>query len=117
MKNIPWAAVVVFLAFVAGSALTVGGVFIRAGQGFAMLTGAMQETERLHLSGNLRHNGDAVLNCCASNVVPRYDENMNAAPDRKRAADKIDDAVALFEAIGVMGVPPEPEKKFQLMFV
>ena len=40
-----------------------------------------------------------------------------AAPDRKKAADKIDDAVALFEAIGVMGVPAEPERKHQLFFV
>lgn len=65
---------------------------------------AMQETERLYLAGNLRHGGDPVLNWCASNVVPRRDENLNMAPDRKRSADKIDDAVALFEAIGVMGV-------------
>jgi phage terminase large subunit-like protein len=78
---------------------------------------AMQETERLYLCGNLRHRGDAVLNWCASNVVPRRDENMNMAPDKKRSADKIDDACALFMAIGVMGVPSEPEKKFQLLFV
>ena len=63
---------------------------------------AMQETERLYLAGNLRHGGDPVLNWCASNVVPRRDENLNMAPDRKRSADKIDDAVALFEAIGTM---------------
>lgn len=78
---------------------------------------AMMETERLYLSGNLRHGGDAVLNWCASNVVPRRDENLSMAPDRKRSADKIDDACALFMAIGVMGVAPEPDKKFQLMFV
>lgn len=69
---------------------------------------AMIETERLYLSGNLRHGGDAVLNWCASNVVPRRDENMNMAPDRKRSADKIDDAAALFMAIGVMQ-QAEPE--------
>lgn len=78
---------------------------------------AMTETERLYLAGNLRHGGDAVLNWCASNVVPRRDENLNMAPDKKRSADKIDDACALFMAIGVMGVAPEPEKKFQLLFV
>ena len=63
---------------------------------------AMQETERLYLSQKLRHGGDPVLNWCASNVVPRRDENLNMAPDRKRSADKIDDACALFMAIGVM---------------
>ena len=78
---------------------------------------AMQETERLYLSGKLRHGGDPVLNWCASNVTPRRDENLNMAPDRKRSADKIDDACALFMAVGVMGVPAGPEKRFQLLFV
>jgi phage terminase large subunit-like protein len=78
---------------------------------------AMQETERLYLAGNLRHGGDAVLNWCASNVTPRRDENLNMAPDRKRSADKIDDACALFMGVGVMGVAPQPVKKFQLLFV
>ena len=78
---------------------------------------AMQEAERLYLSELLRHGGDPVLNWCASNVTPRRDENMNMAPDKKRSADKIDDACALFMAIGVMEVEPEPEKKFQLLFV
>src|ERR1035437_6304629 len=68
---------------------------------------AMQETERLYLRGDLRHGGDAVLNWCASNVTPRRDENMNMAPDRKRSADKIDDACALFMAVGAMGVQTE----------
>jgi phage terminase large subunit-like protein len=86
-------------------------------QGPRSFNPAMKECERLYLAGNLRHGGDAVLNWCASNIVPRYDENMNAAPDRRKAADKIDDAVALFEAIGVMGVPAEPERKHQLFFV
>lgn len=78
---------------------------------------AMQETERLYLKGELRHGGDAVLNWCASNVTPRTDENMNMAPDKKHSADKIDDACALFMAVGVMGVLPGPAKKFQLLFV
>lgn len=77
---------------------------------------AMMETERLYLEGQFRHGGDAVLNWCASNVVPRRDENLNMAPDKKKSADKIDDACALFMAVGMMGVP-HPEKKFQLMFV
>lgn len=78
---------------------------------------AMVETERLYLAGNLRHGGDPVLNWCASNVVPRRDENLNMAPDRKRSAEKIDDACALFMAIGAMGVPKAEDGKFQLIFV
>ncbi|MDO8596859.1 MAG: terminase large subunit, partial [Sulfuricaulis sp.] len=69
---------------------------------------AMMETERLYLTGDLRHGGDPVLNWCASNVVPRTDVNMNIAPDKKRKADKIDDACALFMAVGVMQ-QTEPE--------
>jgi len=86
-------------------------------QGPRSFNPAMKECERLYLSRNLRHGGDAVLNWCAANVVPRYDENMNIAPDKKRSADRIDAAVALFMAIGVMGLPAVEQKQFQLMFV
>jgi phage terminase large subunit-like protein len=78
---------------------------------------AIQETERIYLAGNLRHGNDPVLNWCASNVVTRRDENLSMAPDRKRSADKIDDAAALFMAVGVMGAPAVSQKKFQLIFV
>jgi phage terminase large subunit-like protein len=77
---------------------------------------AMVEAERLYLAGNLRHGNDPVFNWCMSNVVPRRDENMNAAPDRKRSADKIDDACAFYMAVGAMGAPAAAEKKFQLFF-
>lgn len=68
---------------------------------------AMQETERLYLAGNFRHGNDAVLNWMMSNVVPRRDENLNMAPDKKRSADKIDDACALYMSIGAMSVQPK----------
>lgn len=61
---------------------------------------AMQEFERAYISGNFRYGTDPVLTWCASNVVIRRDVNMNMAPDKKRAADKIDDMVALFMAFG-----------------
>lgn len=63
---------------------------------------AMQALERAYISGKLAHGGDQVLNWCASNVVPRYDQNLNMAPDKKRSADKIDDLAALLMAVGVM---------------
>lgn len=62
---------------------------------------AMQEVERAYRSGALVHGGDPVLRWCASNVVPRHDANMNMAPDKKRAPDKIDDMAALYMAVGV----------------
>lgn len=63
---------------------------------------AMQEVERLYLSGQLAHGGDPVLAWCASNVVPRRDVNLSMAPDKKRSADKIDDMTALLMAVGLM---------------
>ena len=62
---------------------------------------AMQEFERAYIAGELAHGGDPVLGWCASNIVVRYDANLNMAPDKKRSGDKIDDMVALLMAIGV----------------
>lgn len=77
---------------------------------------AMQELERAYVSGQLSHGNDPVLNWCASNLVARRDVNMNTAPDKRRAADKIDDIVALLMGIGSSLVAP-PEKQFQSFFV
>jgi phage terminase large subunit-like protein len=94
-------------------------IFEEFRQGPRSFNPAMKETERMYLKGELRHGGDAVLNWCASNVVPRYDENMNVSPDRKRSADKVDDAVALFMAVGAMVALNQiaPPRKFQMVFV
>lgn len=77
---------------------------------------AMQELERAYLAGQLSHGNDPVLNWCASNLVARRDVNMNTAPDKRRAADKIDDFVALLMGIGSSLVAP-PQKQFQSFFV
>ena len=62
----------------------------------------MQEFEKLYLAGRFAHGGDPVLKWCASNLVVRYDVNLNMAPDKKRAPEKIDDAVALLMAYGAL---------------
>lgn len=62
---------------------------------------AWQALERAYIAGNLAHGGDPVLAWCASNMVARYDGNMNFAPDKKRSAEKIDDMTALLMAVGV----------------
>lgn len=77
---------------------------------------AMQELERAYSAGLLNHGSDPVLNWCASNLVARRDVNMNTAPDKRRAADKIDDFVALLMGIGSSLVAP-PAKQFQSFFV
>lgn len=62
----------------------------------------MKYFEEAYYDGRFRHTGDPVLTWCASNLVPRYDQNMNMAPDKKRSADKIDDMTALLMAVGIM---------------
>lgn len=78
---------------------------------------AMQELERAYMAGNFAHGGDPVLSWCASNLVPRYDGNLNMAPDKKRAPEKIDDMTALLMAIGVGIVPKEdtPEPRIRII--
>jgi phage terminase large subunit-like protein len=77
-------------------------------QGYQSFNPAMKEAERLFLPVLLRHGGDPVLNWCMSNIVPRNDENLNVAPDRKKSADKIDDGVALIMAVGAMVSEEQP---------
>lgn len=62
---------------------------------------AMQELERAYVGGQFRHGNDPVLNWNASNMVARTDANMNMAPDKKRALEKIDDMVAMLMAFGL----------------
>ncbi|AOV02763.1 terminase large subunit [Delftia tsuruhatensis] len=61
---------------------------------------AMQELERAYLSGQLAHGNDPVLNWNASNLVARRDQNLNAAPDKRRSTEKIDDMCSLLMATG-----------------
>ena len=78
---------------------------------------AMKALELAYVSGNFCHGNDPVLNWCASNLVARTDHNMNTAPDKRRAPDKIDDIVALLMAFVGASVEAAPEKKYQMLFV
>jgi phage terminase large subunit-like protein len=71
------------------------------GQGFASMSGAMKETERLILSRQLKHNGNPVLRWNVGNVDVAQDPAGNIKPDRARSREKIDGLVALIMAIGV----------------
>lgn len=61
---------------------------------------AMQAVEVAYLNGKLVHGDDPILNWNASNMVARQDANLNNAPDKKRATEKIDDFCALLMAEG-----------------
>lgn len=62
---------------------------------------AMQALEAAYKGRTLRHGGNPVLRWNAANIVPRYDVNLNMAPDRRKSADKIDGMCALLMATGV----------------
>lgn len=69
-------------------------------QGPRSYTPAMRAFEAAYVSGRAKHEGNPVLTWNVANIVPRYDANMNIAPDRKRSADRIDGAVAVIMAFG-----------------
>jgi phage terminase large subunit-like protein len=74
---------------------------VTMGQGFASMSPAVKETERLILSGRLHHTGCPVLRWCLSNVAITQDPAGNIKIDKERAREKVDGAVALAMAIGV----------------
>lgn len=61
---------------------------------------AMQALEIAYLNGKFAHGNDPILNWNASNLVARKDVNLNSAPDKKKAAEKIDDMCALLMGVG-----------------
>lgn len=77
---------------------------------------AMQEVERAYLQRRLHMGEDPVLLWCASNLVPRYDANLNMAPDKKKSPDKIDDMSALYMGVGIAMVAP-PAPQYQILVV
>lgn len=76
---------------------------------------AMQALEVAYLSGNFAHGNDPILNWNASNIVAREDVNLNKAPDKKRAAEKIDDMCALLMGLG-RGIAEKPEVVMPALF-
>ena len=78
---------------------------------------AMQALEVAYLNGKLAHGNDPVLNWNASNIVAREDANLNKAPDKKRAAEKIDDMCALLMGVGrATSAAPERQPEYQMFF-
>lgn len=62
---------------------------------------AIQALDVAYCTGALVHGGNPVLQWNAANLVPRYDVNLNMAPDKKRSADKIDGICAVLMALGM----------------
>jgi phage terminase large subunit-like protein len=70
-------------------------------QGTRSYNPAMKAFEAAYTSKRLIHDGSPVLRWNMSNLVSREDVNQNIAPDRKRAADKIDGAVTTIMTFGL----------------
>ena len=52
------------------------------------------------ITGRIAHGGCPVLRWNFDNIMVHHDESGNIRPDKKRATDKIDAAVATFMAFG-----------------
>lgn len=72
-----------------------GWTVVEFGQGFASMSAPMKELEKLVLSRQLNHGGNAVLGWMADNVMASADAAGNIKPDKGRSREKIDGVVAL----------------------
>lgn len=72
---------------------------------------AIKKCDEVYYSGDLYHGCDPILVWCAGNVVMRYDQNMNQAPDKKNSANKIDDMAALYMCFS-LSLDHEPRASF-----
>lgn len=91
--------------------------FVEITQTVMNLSPAMKETEALVIEGRLHHNGDPALAWMMSNVVCHTDRNDNIFPNKQRAENKIDAAVALMMPIGAwMKMEPESNGDYLMVF-
>lgn len=68
---------------------------------------AMQAFEMAYTSGLINHGSNPVLDWNMANLVARYDQNLNMAPDKRRSPEKIDGAVAVLMAFGLLATPDD----------
>lgn len=69
-------------------------------QGWATMSPAIKETERIVLQGKLRHGGNPVLRWMFSNVAIKTDTNDNKSLNKGRSADRIDGITSLVMGVG-----------------
>jgi phage terminase large subunit-like protein len=84
----------------------IGLPVVTFGQGFASMSPACKEVERLVLNRQLQHDGNEVMRWCLSNVAIAQDPAGNIKIDRAKAREKVDGAVALAMAVGVASASP-----------
>ena len=72
---------------------------VQIGQGYSSMSSPTKEFERLLIKGDIKHLGNPVLSWNISNVVLTLDPAGNVKPDKSKASDKIDGAVACIMAV------------------
>lgn len=70
------------------------------GQGYKDMAPAVDEFERLLLSGKMKHNGNPCMTFCAANTVISADPANNRKPAKDKSTGRIDGIVAAVMAIG-----------------
>lgn len=79
--------------------------------GFASISAATKEFEKLVLAGDFLHPAHPVLDWCAQNIAVKEDESGNVKPDKARSAEKIDGIVAMIIALACHIAEPEDGAK------
>jgi phage terminase large subunit-like protein len=84
--------------------------FVEFGQGFVSMSPAIRELESMLLAKKLRHGNHPVLTMCMNNVTTISDPAENRKFVKSKSTGRIDGAVALAMAVGVMGTPSSRRK-------
>lgn len=88
------------------------------GQGFKDMAPAVDEYERLLISGELKHDGNPVMTWNAASAVVSQDDAGNRKPAKQKATGRIDGIVAGVMAAGqALASKGEPTQKFQMLFL
>jgi len=87
------------------------------GQGFKDMSPALNEFERLLISGHLRHGGNPVMTWCAANAVTVSDPAGNRKVSKEKATGRIDGIVAAIMAAGGAAVGHEEDSTVEIIVV
>ena len=70
------------------------------GQGYASMSPAAKEFEKLVIGGDIQHGGNPILAWMAGNVAIEQDAAGNIKPSKKKSTERIDGIVAAVMAVG-----------------
>lgn len=83
-------------------------VYVRTG--FASISAATKEFEKIVLAKTIQHAGHEVLDWNVNNIAVATDPSGNLKPDKNRSAEKIDGAVSLILALARYIVQAKPKR-------